>query len=231
MSNPARKAFTPESPAESSAPHKLSTAEQRRANDDAFTEAYQELRRLARGVRRFEDHATINTTALVHEAWMKLKDAPQLAEKAKKEEAHFKAIAARAMRQVLVEEARRRSAHKRGGESKIVSLDDSPEQESVTLGIFAGPGVPLDPSEIVECGDQLLKLDALLEELSSISPRQAQIFESRFFAGMSVPETAAALDLSESSVERDYRAAKAWLASKLRPGNVIPATARPAKKE
>src|ERR1700726_2573721 len=107
MPNPARKATTPENQQQPSDPQKLSTVEQRRANDDAFTEAYQELRRLARGVRRFEDHATINTTALVHEAWMKLKDAPQLAEKAEKEEAHFKAIAARAMRQVLVEEARR----------------------------------------------------------------------------------------------------------------------------
>jgi RNA polymerase sigma factor (sigma-70 family) len=230
MPNPARKATTPE-PQKLSGPQKLSTAEQRRANDDAFTQAYQELRRLARGVRRFEAHATINTTALVHEAWMKLKDAPHLAEQAEKEEAHFKAIAARAMRQVLVEEARRRSAQKRGGEAKIVPLDDSPEHQSVTLGIFAGLNLPRDPSGIVECGDQLLRLDALLEELSSLSPRQAEIFEGRFFAGMSVQETAAALDLSESSVERDYRATRAWLASKLRPGNVGPATTRPAKKE
>jgi RNA polymerase sigma factor (sigma-70 family) len=86
-----------------------------------------------------------------------------------------------------------------------------------TVGIFAGGSQHPGSSQAIECGEQLLELDGMLEELFRLSPRQAEIFESRFFAGLSVPETAAALNISESSVERDYRSAKAWLAGKIRP--------------
>lgn len=105
--------------------HEPTTAsfEDRRGLDDLFSLAYEELRRLASFVRKREIGGTLNTTALVHEAWLKLKDSPRLAVTSLP---HFKAIAARAMRQVPVDEARRRSALKRGGagEAMFVSLDD-----------------------------------------------------------------------------------------------------------
>src|ERR1700733_1029945 len=102
-------------------------AEERRKLDDVFSLVYEELRRLASFVRRNEVNVTLNSTALVHEAWLKLKDSPPLAAKSLP---HFKAIAAKAMRQVLVDEARRRSARKRGGagEAFFVALDDTNEK-------------------------------------------------------------------------------------------------------
>lgn len=211
MPNSARKAILPED--EDPISQTSASAEKRHAIDQVFSLAYEELRRVAALVRRNEVNATINTTALVHEAWIKLKDSPHLAEK---EASHFKAIAAKAMRQVLVDEARRRIAHKRGGGAKLAALDDTPEVDP-TVGIFAGGSQHPGSSQAIECGEQLLELDGMLEELFRLSPRQAEIFESRFFAGLSVPETAAALNISESSVERDYRSAKAWLAGKIRP--------------
>jgi RNA polymerase sigma factor (TIGR02999 family) len=173
------------------------TPEERRALDDLFSLIYEELRRLASFVRKKEVNATVNSTALVHEAWIKLKDSPPLAAKSLP---HFKAIAAKAMRQVLVDEARRRSARKRGGagEAVFVIFGDATE-------------------EMASCDDDLLTLDAALEELARLSPRQAQMVESRFFGGLNVAECAALLGVSESALERDWRAAKAWLAGKIRP--------------
>jgi RNA polymerase sigma factor (sigma-70 family) len=199
-----------------------SAPESNRTFDEVFSLVYEELRRLASFVRRNEIKTTINSTALVHEAWLKLKDSPQLAAK---ELSHFKAIAARAMRQVLVDEARRRGARKRGGsgETTFVTLGDSADERAVAGNVFAGPvlaGTGLHRAgslDMVTCGAQLLELDAKLEELSRLNPRQAQIVEHRFFGGLNVAETAAVLAVSESSVERDWRAAKAWLASKIRP--------------
>ena len=177
-------------------------AEERRKLDDVFSLVYEELRRLASFVRRNEVNVTLNSTALVHEAWLKLKDSPPLASKSLP---HFKAIAAKAMRQVLVDEARRRSARKRGGagEAFFVALDDTTEK-------------------IVSCDEALLALNATLEELSRLNPRQAQMVESRFFGGLDVAETAAFLGVSESSIERDWRAAKAWLASRILPDQNSP---------
>src|SRR5579863_771816 len=91
--------------------------EDRRALDEIFSLIYEELRRLASQVRRRESNATLNSTALVHEAWMKLKDSPRLASTSPE---HFQAIAAKAMRQALVDEARRRGARKRGGAGEAV---------------------------------------------------------------------------------------------------------------
>jgi len=169
--------------------------EERKALDNLFSLVYEELRRLASFVRRNEMSATLSSTALVHEAWMKLKDSPPVASRSLP---HFKAIAAKAMRQVLVDEARRRGARKRGGagEALFVAFDDSTEHS-------------------VSCDEELLALDSALAELARLYPRQAQMVESRFFGGLTAAETAGLLGVSESSIERDWRVAKAWLASRV----------------
>jgi RNA polymerase sigma factor (TIGR02999 family) len=181
-------------------PHEPS-AEEQRALDDLFSLVYEELRRLASMVRRSEGNVTINSTGLVHEAWMRLRDTPSLAANSP---AHFKAIAARAMRQVLVDEARKRAARKRGGAGEVVF---------VAFEEAAGEAV----AEIAAGDDELLALDTSIQELALRSPRQAKMVECRFFGGLSVTETAAVLGVSESAIERDWRAAKAWLSSRIRP--------------
>lgn len=165
--------------------------------DEVFSIVYEELRRLASSMRRGESSSTISSTALVNEAWLKLRHSPALADTSP---AHFRGIAARAMREVLVEQARRRQRRKRGGggEASIVSLEDVAE--------------PVRSSD-----RELLALDSALNELAQVNSRQANIVEHRFFGGLSVAETASLLQVSESVVERDWRAAKAWLATKIRP--------------
>jgi len=165
----------------------------RRALDGLFSAAYEELRRLAATVRRNDPAATLSPTALVNEAWLKLADSPAVA---RTSPLHFKRIAARAMRQVLVESARRRNADKRGGGAAVVTFDDA--MSSVTTA------------------DDVLGLDAALEALALIEPRQALMVESRFFGGLDVAETAELLGVSEATVLRDWRAAKAWLSRELR---------------
>jgi RNA polymerase sigma factor (TIGR02999 family) len=167
----------------------------RRVLDEVFSAAYEELRRLAGQVRRGDPGATLSPTALVNEAWLKLAGAPAVANTSR---LHFKRIAARAMRQVLVEAARRRHAHKRGGPDAVfVTFDDA-----VARG--------------AAWADDLLGLDAALDGLARLHPRQAVMVESRFFGGLDVPETAALLGISEATVLRDWRAARAWLAHELR---------------
>jgi RNA polymerase sigma factor (TIGR02999 family) len=169
------------------------TAEQRKALDELFSVTYEELRRLAATVSRGDPSATMNPTALVNEAWLKLSKSPNLAATSR---LHFKRIVARAMRQLLVEAARRRNSQKRGSGEIAVSFDDSFDEK---------------PSS----GKELLALDAALDELSKIEPRQALMVESRFFGGLDVAETAAMLEVSEATILRDWRAAKAWLAREL----------------
>jgi RNA polymerase sigma factor (TIGR02999 family) len=170
---------------------------QSRPVNELFSLTYEELRRLASFARRREANPAITTTALVHEAWVKLKGLPDLAS-----ESHFKSIAAKAMRQVLVDEARRRNAGKRGGgEINLVPLDEA--QGTVSCNV-------------VSCDKELLVLDDCLKELADLNPRQAQIVESLFFGGLSATEIAVLLDVSESTIQRDWRAAKAWLASRVR---------------
>ena len=169
-------------------------AADRVALDRMFSETYEQLRRLAATVKRDDPSATLSPTALVNEAWIKLAGSPAVAHTAP---LHFKRIAARAMRQVLVEAARRRQAHKRGDGVRAITLDDD-----------------LDGLAVGE--DDVLGLDAALEGLARLSPRQAVIVESRFFGGLDVRETAALLDISEATVLRDWRAARAWLARELR---------------
>ncbi len=167
----------------------------RRAFDALFSATYEELRRLAANVRRGDPRATLNPTALVNEAWLKLAGNPAVA---RTSSLHFKRIAARAMRQVLVEAARRRYARKRGGRGAVfVTLDES----------LPGGSTP----------DELLAIDGALEELARLEPRQAQMVELRFFGGLDVGETAELLEVSETTVLRDWRAVKAWLAAALRP--------------
>jgi len=166
------------------------------ALNDLFSAAYEELRRLAASVRRHDPSATLSPTALVNEAWLKLADSPWVARTSR---VHFKRIAARAMRQVLIEAARRRRAEKRGGGAAIVTFDEA-------LGTTANGA------------DDLIALDEALNDLARIEPRQATLVESRFFGGLDVAETAQLLDVSESTVLRDWRAAKAWLAHELKGG-------------
>ena len=168
----------------------------RRALDDLFSAAYEELRRLAATVRRKDPGATLSPTALVNEAWLKLAHSPAVA---RTSPLHFKRIAARAMRQVLVESARRRGADKRGGGAAVVTFDDA-------MSTFSS----------VTTADEVLGLDAALEALALIEPRQALMVESRFFGGLGVAETAELLGVSEATVLRDWRAAKAWLSRELR---------------
>lgn len=168
----------------------------REAVDHLFSLAYEELRRLAAAVRRTEAGVTLSPTALVHEAWLKLAGSPGLAHLSR---VHFKRIAARAMRQVLIEAARRRLAGKRGGgTARVVTLDDELE----SLG----------------SDRELLALDEALTALERLEPRQARMVESRFFGGLGVAETAELLGVSEATVLRDWRAARAWLARELRGG-------------
>lgn len=167
---------------------------ERHSLDELFSATYEELRRLASSVRRGESSDTLNPTALVNEAYLKLARSMNLVPATR---LHFKRIAARAMRQVLIEAARRRSAQKRGGESAFVTFD-----EQLETGI--------------ESSEQLLALDSALDNLAGMEPRQARMVEYRFFGGFEMNEIAELLDVSESTILRDWRAAKAWLSRELR---------------
>lgn len=170
------------------------TAKDRQALDHLFSVTYEELRRLASTVKGGDPSATLNPTALVNEAWVKLAQSPGFATTSR---LYFKRVAARAMRQVLVEAARRRNAGKRGGPgATLVTFDES-----------------LTP---VACERELLGLDTALDELSRAQPRQAMMVESRFFGGLEIAEIAELLEVSEATILRDWRAAKAWLGQELR---------------
>ena len=169
---------------------------ERKALDELFSVTYEELRRLASTVKRNDPGATFTPTALVNEAWLKLAKSPRFATTSP---LHFKRIAARAMRQVLVEAARRRTSLKRGGDGAITFA---------MLGDVAG--------EELYRREELLALEDALQELEGLEPRQAQLVESRFYGGLDVAETAALLEVSEATVHREWRAAKAWLKHRLR---------------
>lgn len=161
--------------------------------DHLFSATYEELRRLAATIPR-DGNATLNPTALVNEAYLRL--AASL-DQDPESRLHFKRVAARAMRHILVEAARRRKAAKRGGDAAMVTLNEEVDG-------FSGRS------------DQLLALDAALTELAQINPRHARMVELRFFGGYDVAETALLLGTSESTVARDWRAARSWLAMTLR---------------
>jgi RNA polymerase sigma factor (TIGR02999 family) len=151
---------------------------------------YEELRhQAARYLRRERPGHTLQTTALIHEAYLRLIDAKDIHWQSR---AHFFAIAANLMRRVLVDHARRRDAYKRGGANLRLTLDES---------IAVANEVDVD----------LLAIDQALDRLATIDPQQARIVELRFFSGLSVEETAAALGVSPKTVKRDWSVARAWL--------------------
>jgi RNA polymerase sigma factor (TIGR02999 family) len=150
---------------------------------------YRELRALAASRLRGErPNHTLQPTALVHEAYMRLVDqqAPW------QNRAHFFAVAAQAMRRVIIDYARTEQAAKRGGRKARVTLDDA-------MSMTDGPQV------------DVLALDQALERLAALDPRAAQIVELRFFAGLDVDETSEALGLSPATIKREWATAKAWL--------------------
>lgn len=165
-------------------------AESYESLDDFVPELYDELRGLAHRQLRGEryDH-TLCTTALVHEAYLKLAKLDRLEWQNR---AHFCAEAARAMRRILVDYAVRRGAKKRGGDRNRVEME---ERFAITDA---------------EAGE-LLSLHRALEELESHHPRHARVVECRFFAGMTIPEIGEALEISPATVKRDWQMARAWL--------------------
>lgn len=153
---------------------------------------YDGLRRIAhRHLRRESGPRRLETTGLVHEAYLKMADQTRVRWR---DRAHFYAAAAGCMRRILINEAHRRKAAKRGGDRRPVTL------EGLQLGER--------PFERVE---ELIALDRALHELASKDERQARIVECRFFGGLTIDETATALDISEATVKRDWRSARAWL--------------------
>ncbi|MEO7323468.1 MAG: ECF-type sigma factor [Dokdonella sp.] len=150
---------------------------------------YQRLRELARRQLAGERGAqTLNTTALVHEAWLDLVDRmPGFSDRA-----HFYAYAATAMRHILVDHARRRSAIKRGGNETLLDIDDT--------------DIPVN-----HVAAEMLALDCALDRLAALEPRLSQVVELRFFAGLSVEETASALGIVPRSVVRDWARAQVFL--------------------
>jgi len=173
----------------------------RDAFEQLFPLVYDELHNLA-GIqrRRWEGDDTLNTTALVHEAYLRLVDqsAPQWANRP-----HFMAVAATAMRQILLDYARRKQAAKREGSRNQISLH---EIESS----LAGNG---DASQALP--EALIALDSALVKLEQHNPRQRSVVECRFFAGMTIEDTAEALTLSPATVKRDWTVAQAWLYKEL----------------
>ena len=164
-------------------------------------QVYDELRRLAANYLRHERPGqTLQATALVHEAFLRLskeKNQPW------KNRTHFLAIAALSMRQILVQRARARHAEKRGGEhAERITLDESMIADR--------------PAEAPR-GVDVLELDAALQKLNALDPHQAKIVELRYFGGLTVEEAAEALDISPATVKRHWTIARAWLKKELTP--------------
>jgi RNA polymerase sigma factor (TIGR02999 family) len=166
----------------------------RAALNELIPLVYEELRTIARHRLRHERAGhTLNTTALVHEAYLKLIDLDRVQWRSR---AHFLAIAAQAMRNILVSHARGRKRLKRGGGAPHEPLDES---------------VPLPDAET----DRILALDAALEKLAELNPRHARVVELRFFGGMTLEETAAVLQVSHGTVKRDWSLLRRWLGREL----------------
>lgn len=167
------------------------------ALDQLFAVVYDELHERARWQRRqWQGNNTLNTTALIHEAYLKLVDQE---EAAWTNRAHFLAVAATAMRHILINYARDQRAQKRGGTHPPFSLEGLRDE--------LGRAVAIDE----ERAEALVVLDETLTRLEAVSTRQSRIVECRFFGGMTIEETAAALDISTATVSRGWAMAKAWL--------------------
>lgn len=169
----------------------------RSALDALFPIVYAELRRIADARLRNEREAhTLQPTALVHEAYLRLVDQDRTKWN---DRAHFFAVSAEIMRRVLVDHARKRATSKRGAGALAVSLDDIMET-------VAQP----------EAWDlELLAMDGALSRLAEVDPQQARVVELRFFAGLDVEEVASVLGVSSRTVKREWRAARAWLLSEI----------------
>jgi RNA polymerase sigma factor (TIGR02999 family) len=165
--------------------------------DEILPQVYAELRRVAAAyLRRERPGQTLQPTALVNEAYVRLAGQhPRFQNRA-----HFCAIAANAMRQILVERARARGAQKRGGGAPRITLNEA---------LAAAPQSPVD----------LEVLDEALTRLSALDAQQARIVELRFFGGLSVEETADALGVSPATIKRHWALARAWLARELAPSS------------
>jgi RNA polymerase sigma factor (TIGR02999 family) len=169
----------------------------REALDELFPLVYEDLRRRAHAYLRGErEHHTLSTTALVHEAYLQLVDIKRVDWR---DRTHFLAVAARSMRRILVDSARRHRAAKRGGGGPHLSFDEA-------------------PTVSVQASEEILALDAALEKLASHTERLARTVELRFFGGLTIEETAGALGIAPSTVELDWQKAKAWLYRELREG-------------
>lgn len=165
------------------------------ARDELVSLAYDELRRIAhRCLRNERPGHTLQTTALVNEAYLRIIELDRMRWR---DRGHFFATAATLMRHILVDYARHRARDKRGGGAALVSLDGHDVAQPQGIDIEA--------------------IDAALERLAALDPQQARIVELRFFAGMTVDETAAAMNISPATVKRDWASAKAWLFVELGP--------------
>lgn len=166
------------------------------ALDELFTLLYAEIRELAQRQRaRWQGNYTLNTTALVHEAYLKLVDQERVDVESR---AHFHALAARAIRHILCSYARERGARKRGGGFERLTLDE------LKLPVDGAGGSD-------EQWRDLAALDAALQRLEQLDPRQARVVECRFFGGLTIDETAMAVEVSPRTVKRDWAVAQAWL--------------------
>jgi RNA polymerase sigma factor (TIGR02999 family) len=171
------------------------SAGDQRARDQLVPLVYDRLRQLAhQRLRSAPGEHSLNTTALVHEAYLRLVDAPRVD---LPDRAHFLALASQVMRNLLLDRARARTAAKRGGGQTPLEL-----QEALWI------------SE--EDLDTVTELDEALTRLKALSPRQSQLLEHRYFGGLSLEESAAALGVSPATAKRDLRSARAWLALELR---------------
>ena len=169
----------------------------RNALDELVPLVYDELRRIARGRLRLERAGhTLDTVGLVNEAYLKLFQQERIQWNSR---AHFLAIAAHAMRQILVNHALKRKRIKRGGGAVHVPLD-----ETIALPIAEE--------------DRILALDEALERLNELNPRHAKVVECRFFVGMTIEETATALDVSPVTIKRDWSLLRMWLGRELGEG-------------
>jgi RNA polymerase sigma factor (TIGR02999 family) len=171
----------------------------RQGDSDAFEKiaryVYDELRRRASAYMRNERSGhTLQTTGLVHEAFIKLMDKRELVWDDRN---HFLAVASQAMRRILVDHARNRKREKRGGEFENLPLDEVREVKSITSDV------------------DLVALDEALNNLATFDKRQAQIVELKYFGGMTLDETAEVLGVSRVTVKRDWNIAKAWLKQQL----------------
>lgn len=167
-------------------------------SDDLLPEVYDELRKLARArlAREREPNQTLQPTALVHEAYLRLSGGAK--DQRWDRRGHFFAAAALAMRRILVERARHYQRAKHGGGGARVELDTEVVRDDPSL-------------------TDVLAIDEALNELERIDPRKAQVVSLRYFAGLSVEETAAALDLSPATVKNEWAFARAWLYRALGP--------------